>query len=146
MIQLRPAHSDEAVRLAALEARSTDWPWSERQYLDSLHAGHDVVVLEVDGVLAGVAVTQTVLDEAELLTLSVAPEYRGQGWGKQLLLSRMTELKAGGACRLMLEVREGNTRARGLYTHLGFTECGRRRAYYPAAAGREDAILMEIPL
>lgn len=42
---------------------------------------------------------------------------------------------------MFLEVRESNSVARALYERQGFTEIGQRRGYYPAQAGREDAII-----
>jgi ribosomal-protein-alanine N-acetyltransferase len=51
--------------------------------------------------------------------------------------------KAAGAERMLLEVRPSNVSGRGLYRRFGFAEIGRRRGYYPAHDGREDAIVME---
>ena len=47
-----------------------------------------------------------------------------------------------GACDFYLEVRPSNAAALRLYARSGFVEIGRRRGYYPAADGREDAIVM----
>jgi ribosomal-protein-alanine N-acetyltransferase len=45
--------------------------------------------------------------------------------------------------RLFLDVAESNSAAIGLYARLGFTQMGRRKAYYAHADGsREDALLM----
>jgi ribosomal-protein-alanine N-acetyltransferase len=43
---------------------------------------------------------------------------------------------------MLLEVRATNQPALALYAQQGFAEIGRRRGYYPAEAGREDAIVM----
>jgi ribosomal-protein-alanine N-acetyltransferase len=43
---------------------------------------------------------------------------------------------------MLLEVRISNTQAIAFYRHVDFAEIGRRRGYYPASAGREDAIVM----
>lgn len=43
---------------------------------------------------------------------------------------------------LWLEVRPSNERALALYRREGFVEVGRRKAYYPAPEGREDALVM----
>jgi ribosomal-protein-alanine N-acetyltransferase len=48
-----------------------------------------------------------------------------------------------GAGKIYLEVRPSNTAARALYATHGFAEIGVRRDYYPAADGRENAIVME---
>jgi ribosomal-protein-alanine N-acetyltransferase len=47
---------------------------------------------------------------------------------------------------LWLEVRASNTAAIALYESLGFNEATIRRNYYPAKEGREDAIIMALPL
>ncbi|MNR57792.1 ribosomal-protein-alanine N-acetyltransferase [compost metagenome] len=47
---------------------------------------------------------------------------------------------------LWLEVRASNRAAIALYEDLGFNEVTVRRNYYPSANGREDAIVMALPL
>ncbi len=47
-----------------------------------------------------------------------------------------------GMTRMLLEVRVSNVAACAFYQHTGFVEIGRRRGYYPADTGREDAIVM----
>ena len=44
--------------------------------------------------------------------------------------------------QLFLEVRGSNEAGLRLYEKWGFLEVGRRKGYYPAVAGREDAIVM----
>jgi ribosomal-protein-alanine acetyltransferase len=77
--------------------------------------------------------------EWEIENVVVDEEFRRQGIGTQLmqLLIRNWEDSAGTA--LLLEVRESNTVARGLYERQGLGEVGRRRAYYRDPS--EDAIL-----
>jgi ribosomal protein S18 acetylase RimI-like enzyme len=43
---------------------------------------------------------------------------------------------------MLLEVRPGNDAGRALYERLEFSQIGRRRGYYPAVDGREDALVM----
>ena len=45
-----------------------------------------------------------------------------------------------------LEVRASNQSAYRLYERYGFNEVGRRRDYYPAVGGREDALVMACTL
>jgi ribosomal-protein-alanine N-acetyltransferase len=51
-----------------------------------------------------------------------------------------------GGRECFLEVRASNTSAYRLYERYGFNEVGRRRAYYPSADGREDALVMACTL
>ncbi|MCL4315590.1 MAG: ribosomal-protein-alanine N-acetyltransferase, partial [Gammaproteobacteria bacterium] len=47
-----------------------------------------------------------------------------------------------GADTMLLEVRPSNHAALKLYADMGFNEVGIRKAYYPAAKGKEDAIIL----
>lgn len=146
MITFRPATAADLPGLAAQEAAAAAHAWSEQQYRDSLAAGHAFLLLEIDGQLAGHAVTMTVLDEAELLTIAIAAQRQGQGLGRILLTELLGRLRQQGCSRLLLEVRESNRPARALYANSGFVETGLRKHYYPTATGREHAVLMETGL
>lgn len=52
--------------------------------------------------------------------LAVAPGYRGKGVGRALLEAVEQAARDWGCCRLTLEVRHDNTRARQLYRQFGF--------------------------
>jgi len=54
--------------------------------------------------------------------------------------------KENQAANMFLEVRQSNLSAIALYENIGFNEMAIRRAYYPAANGREDAVLMGLAL
>ncbi len=142
-MQIRLMESNELPDVVALEAALQSSPWSEGNFRDSHHAGHRLCVAEIDGRVMAYAVTSQVLDEAELLTLGVAKEAQRQGHGSALLDWVIDQASATGAHKMFLEVRASNESAKGLYVRHGFTEIGRRRGYYPAAIGREDAIIME---
>ena len=51
-----------------------------------------------------------------------------------------------GGRQMFLEVRPSNVAALALYARAGFETIGRRKGYYPAADGREDALVMRLPL
>ena len=112
-------------------------------------AGPDTVCLiasAVDGVggsPSGFLIARRAADEAELLTLAVAPCCRRAGLGKALLISAMAMLRAAGATRLFLEVEEGNAAALGLYRSLGAKPVGRRAGYYETGA---DAAIFSLAL
>ena len=95
---------------------------------------------------AGFALYRTAADEAELLTIAVAPADRRAGLGAALLGACEAGARLAGAARMFLEVAEGNAAARGLYARAGYRECGRRRGYYLHEGTREDALVLEKPL
>lgn len=47
---------------------------------------------------------------------------------------------------MFLEVRPSNIGVIKLYDSLGFNDVGRRKDYYPAESGREDAVILALEL
>jgi len=82
--------------------------------------------------------------EAQLLNLSVVPDARRQGLGRELLTRFLSIAARLGARQLFLEVRVGNVSAIALYEREGFVRVARRASYYPAGLDgvREDALVM----
>ena len=88
-----------------------------------------------------------VLDEAQLLNISVAKSQQKQGWGRLLLEHMIARAKHYKTTNMFLEVRPSNVDAIALYENMGFNEMSVRRGYYPAPnGGREDAVLMGLAL
>lgn len=86
---------------------------------------------------------RVIADEAELLTLAVAPPARRQGLGRGLLAHFLDEARRRGATRAFLEVAADNGPACALYQAGGFAEDGRRRGYYRGPDGVVvDALLL----
>lgn len=112
--------------------------WSEAEF-ESLLASSACLcegAFEGDeGPLAGFLLSRRAADEAEILTIAVAPRRRRRGIGAELLRRQMRRLAESGVKRLLLEVAEDNTAALALYRSLGFRQEGRRKGYYRRAAG-----------
>ena len=81
-----------------------------------------------------------------MLNITIKPESQGNGYGLALLDHLMQQAKARDAEVTFLEVRESNQSAARLYERYGFNEIGRRKNYYPAVGGREDALVMACSL
>lgn len=95
----------------------------------------------------GFALGRIIADEAELLTIAVAPKAQGRGSGRSCLERFVEACRDRGATRIFLEVAAGNGPALALYATAGFLETGRRRAYYRHPSGEtEDALLMTLDL
>lgn len=138
-----PMAESDLDAVAALEAGLQPFPWTRGNFADSLHAGYSAWVARLGGELIGFSVVMRVLDEAHLLNIGVVEKYQGRGHGARLLRNAMVAARHGGIHRMFLEVRPSNTRAVELYRHFGFQQLGRRRDYYPATIGREDALVFE---
>ncbi|EEQ09719.1 Ribosomal-protein-alanine acetyltransferase [Yersinia mollaretii ATCC 43969] len=102
--------------------------------------------MSVEQKMVGFAITQIVLDEATLFNIAIDPQYQRQGYGRLLLEHLIAELETRNIVTLWLEVRASNAGAIALYESLGFSEVSVRRNYYPSANGREDAIMMALPM
>ncbi|MGH6735459.1 MAG: GNAT family N-acetyltransferase [Methyloceanibacter sp.] len=92
---------------------------------------------------AGILIARRAADEAELLTLAVAPACRRLGLARALLIEAAEQLRTGDVKRLFLEVEEGNAAALALYRSLGAMPVGRRPAYYESGA---DAAIFSLAL
>ncbi len=87
----------------------------------------------------GMVLARVAADEADILTIAVAPEAQRRGLGRVLLLAALDEAARRGAKSMFLEVSVTNDAASALYLSCGFTQVGRRRGYY---AGGGDALVM----
>jgi ribosomal-protein-alanine acetyltransferase len=137
-----PMTTADIDEVTALEQRIHAFPWTCGNFRDSLAAGHACWLERENGALAAYAVTMPVVDEVHLLDIGVAPERQRQGLGAALLRFLCDTARAEGMTRMLLEVRPSNEPAIAFYRCFGFAEIGRRRGYYPAHEGREDAIVM----
>ncbi|MGL5456295.1 MAG: ribosomal protein S18-alanine N-acetyltransferase [Citrobacter telavivensis] len=129
-----------------IEKRAHAFPWSEHTFASNQGERYLNYQLTVEGRMAAFAITQVVLDEATLFNIAVDPDFQHRGFGKALLEHLIDELEKRGVLTLWLEVRASNVAAIALYESLGFNEATIRRNYYPTADGREDAIIMALPI
>ena len=75
--------------------------------------------------------------------MSILKEFRGQGWGRQLIDAALDAARSRGVFKLELEVFPDNARAVALYVSSGFEIEGYRRQHYPRLDGsRRSALLM----
>ena len=91
----------------------------------------------------GFAMIQLIAPEAEILTIAIDPDQRGQGLGAALLAETLCTARVHGAEKVFLEVDAHNSAARALYASAGFQTAGHRRDYYTHADGTQShAILL----
>jgi [ribosomal protein S18]-alanine N-acetyltransferase len=143
---LRPMLQGDLAAVMQIERSIYEHPWTQGNFRDSLHAGYSCWMLECGQALAGYGVLMIGVDEAHLLNLSVGRGWQRRGLGTCLLHHFIDIARREEADCMFLEVRPSNTAARELYAKEGFRELFVRAGYYPAAQGREDAILMGLDL
>ncbi|MFM9912160.1 MAG: ribosomal protein S18-alanine N-acetyltransferase [Methylophilaceae bacterium] len=144
--QLRKMLRADLDAVMAIEPTLYSHPWTRGNFTDSLKSGYRCHVFELNGEIIGYAVLMLVLDEAHLLNISIASDFQGQGFGRELLNHMAVIARKNKVQTMFLEVRSSNNVAIGLYESMGFNEFSMRKGYYPALNGREDAILMGLAL
>jgi ribosomal-protein-alanine N-acetyltransferase len=103
--------------------------------------GAVALVSEIDGRMVGFLIGRQAADEAEILNLAVERGSRRKGEGGALLNAAVEGFRQHGVKRVFLEVRESNQAGISFYKKHGFTEAGRRVAYYRDPD--EAAVVME---
>lgn len=143
---VRPMSEADLPEIAALDAQCYPFPWTLGNFADSMHSGYRCCVYVLNAEIVGYAVMMLAVGEAHLLNITIAPAWQGQGWGRALMQYVIGRAVQDHAESLWLEVRPSNVVARRLYDTMGFEFVAVRKNYYPAAVGREDAVIMRLDL
>jgi len=142
--RIEPLRTKDAGRLSGIHASAFARAWSAFEF-EGLLADRAVLA---DGLFlgrgqspSGFVLSRIIVDEAEILTIAMAPEARGLGHGRPLVARHLDELARAGVRTVHLEVEEGNAPALALYRRLGFRQVGRREGYYAKPDGTKVAAL-----
>ncbi len=122
---------DRGLSPATIAAQPDAW-----HYVDGWMRSDDFgIVAELDGTAVGAAWARVMpaddpgygFVEAGVPELGVglAPEHRGKGIGRLLLVALLDEARARGVRGMSLSVEDGNVAARRLYVACGFSVVGR---------------------
>lgn len=151
LVLIRRATADDVPLIRALEQQTeTAAHWSSSDYdaLFSPEAPRRVVLIAADEAgtspLHGFVIARCGIDEWEIENVVVVEEQRRRGLGASLVGQVLEQARAAGITSVLLEVRESNSAARRLYEKLGFSEVGRRPAYYQDPP--EDALILKISI
>ena len=141
---VEPATLRDAPKLAQLHGASFHRGWGEAEFEGMLTERNTLVHrLRLGRTVVGFAVSRMAADEAEILSIAIAPGHRGRGLSRHLLLTHLGHLAGRGVRTVFLEVEENNQPARRLYERAGFGVAGRRERYYRQPGGEQlNALLM----
>lgn len=132
---------DHVAQIAELEKQCFSDPWSENSIRSELNNPLSLWFVACDGAsVVGYVGSQSVLGEADMMNLAVAPNYRRQAVAHNLIATLVDALTETGVHSLTLEVRVSNSPAIGLYTKNGFIAVGKRPNYYHNP--KEDALIL----
>lgn len=136
---MKPEHVPQVARL---EQQCFADPWSERSVGSELENPLSLWLVAADSEdrILGYIGSQSVVPEADVMNLAVAPEARRQKIAAGLLRALSEQLYPRGVRSLFLEVRVSNEPALALYRGTGFEAVGRRPKYYVNPT--EDALIL----
>ncbi|MDQ7039281.1 MAG: ribosomal protein S18-alanine N-acetyltransferase [Aquificota bacterium] len=143
-LRIREMKEEDLPRVYAINRLSfTTDAWSEEAMQREFRLPYSLrFVVESGGEIVAYAFVWLIKGEAFLMTLAVAPEWRGKGVGKWFLRKIVERLK-GKAEVVSLDVRKSNIPAIRLYRSLGFKVVRERLRFY---SDGENALLMELQL
>ncbi|HEX9207484.1 MAG TPA: ribosomal protein S18-alanine N-acetyltransferase [Steroidobacteraceae bacterium] len=146
LVRFRAMTPFDVAGVAAVEKASYQFPWGESIFRDCLRVGYLCRVAECEGQVVAYGIVAMGAGEAHVLNLCVGEQMRGRGVGRQMLMLLIERARQAGMQDVFLEVRPSNMHAIALYQSVGFIEVGRRRGYYQAIEGREDALVLKLAL
>lgn len=135
--------------IVEIENESHIHPWSKSVFRDCLRVSYVCDMLVQDDAETQIVVygiMSVAVGEAHIFNVCVNADYRRQGFGEKMMRHLIDVAKNKNASIAFLEVRPSNITAISLYEKLGFETTGRRKDYYPAGNGREDAVIMSMKL
>ena len=150
-VGIRGANLDDLPVIVALEQSAPQAAhWTSDHYKARIQSQPETACFLVaefgakagSGQLWGFLCARIIAGEWEIENVVVDPGLRHRGIGSQLIESLIVKWKASGASAILLEVRESNVPARGLYERHGFREVGRRASYYQSP--EETAVLYSL--
>ena len=142
-IQVAPVSHCWLTRLVEIDATWNPSSWSEKLFAQEFNNP----AARVRGVffgetLVGYLIAHVVLNEAHIVSLGVAPDFRRRGAGRALVNDLLRIAKLENITVITLQVRVSNESALRLYRSAGFQLAGVRKQYY--SDNREDAITMRL--
>jgi ribosomal-protein-alanine N-acetyltransferase len=118
--------------------------WSEDEFSFLLIDMHNFgIKIFYENQISGFIMGRKVLDEVEILTFCILPNYRKQGLGS-LLFKSFLETFFQQKVTFFLEVSTKNLEAINLYEKFGFKTVGLRKNYYKKDDEISDAHLMKL--
>jgi ribosomal-protein-alanine N-acetyltransferase len=121
-----------------------DYPWSQAQFKEEIAGigtSREFLLALNDGSVVGYAGIMVVAAgvPADLLTIAVLPDFRGQGIAQSMLADLESWAKAKSATEVILEVDTKNESAIRLYEFAGYEKISTRANYYGLGV---DALVM----
>ncbi len=141
---IRQVTQSEAEILTYIHEKCFPRYWNRQAFTD-FFAVKDTFAFLVEEGAEPIAMTvyRVALDQADVMTIGVLPQWRRRGIAKMLVGKIISDCKDLGVKKLFLEVEDGNSAGLRLYEQYGFEHISRRKLYYKQLDGSlTDALVM----
>ena len=140
----QPTALDVPVLTSLERSMFPSYPWSQAQFKEEiagLGGTRQFILALNDGSIIGYAGIMVVAAgvPADLLTIAILPDFRGQGLAQEMLAELESWAEAKGATEIILEVDTKNESAIRLYKFSRYEEISTRANYYGLGV---DALIM----
>lgn len=140
----QPTALDVPVLTSLERTMFPDYPWSQAQFKEEIAGigtSRQFILALNDGSIIGYAGIMVVAPgvPADLLTIAVLPDFKGQGIAQAMLAELEAWAKSKGATEVILEVDTKNESAIGLYNFARYEKISIRANYYALGV---DALIM----
>jgi [ribosomal protein S18]-alanine N-acetyltransferase len=139
------ARPSDAAAIAAIHGVSFQRGWGEdeiyRLLAEKNVVAHRATIGARGGKVIGFILSRLAAGEAEILSVAIAPAWRGRKLARPLLDLHLRRLAGLGARAVFLEVGEHNAPATRLYRRVGFREVGKRQGYYQGDGGATALVM-----
>ena len=140
-ILVRKMQPKDLPKVCEIEKDNFSLPWSEKSFLESMERDDTIFLTAlVEEEVAGYVGCYCIAGEGEITNVAVKDTYRRMGIGGKLLEELYKEAELLECREFLLEVRESNEAAIGLYTRQGFVKEGIRKNFYEQPV--ENAVIM----
>jgi ribosomal-protein-alanine N-acetyltransferase len=150
LVSLLWAGPDRSGEIADMHALLFPDAWdvaSIAKILENPAATSFVAQIGTPKITVGFIIGQIAADEAEILSIGVAPELQRRGVGRMLVEGFVRAAQRAECGCVHLEVGADNDAAFALYRGLGFVEARRRKGYYQRPNGESvDALVLKIDI
>jgi [ribosomal protein S18]-alanine N-acetyltransferase len=139
---IRKAVASDIPAIMEIERSSFSSPWEEQLFKEALNKGFFVSIEGEE--IAGYIVFEVISDEGHITDIAVSKKHRNKGIASELVKEIIRLAKENAVKQVFLEVRSSNEEAKKLYSKFGFSEIGKRKAYYSKT--NEDALIFSLKI
>ncbi|MBV2128882.1 ribosomal protein S18-alanine N-acetyltransferase [Rheinheimera sp. SM2107] len=143
---IKPLSIVDIPDLLTIETAANPYPWTEGVFKSCFGSQYFNFGIFDNEQLLGFYFGQFITVESQLFNICVSRDQQGKGLGGKLLAHFISQSELRDATEAWLEVRASNHSAIHLYSKFGFIEAGVRPNYYSSTSGKEDALMMCLPL